>query len=155
MTATTLPPVAAPAISAPWWSRIWAGLIVLVALIIAVIVIFRIPAVARWWVTTITGQDAEAQGRYGAWSGFWGALQPTLILTGLALYWRTSCHHTGCWLPGKHPTADGSTKLCRFHHPDIRGRKLTAEVIQELHELGHWRMHNKPGTAAAAGVRGP
>jgi hypothetical protein len=139
VTAETVP----VALRAPWWSRLWVGLFFLADLLTGAWLIVHIPAVAHF-VTYWTGQDLESGGKYGAWSGFWGAIQPTLIATGLIVYWRTSCHHRGCWLPARHPSADGSLKLCRFHHPDIRGRKVTAGLIRELHHLGHWRMHNPP-----------
>jgi hypothetical protein len=124
-----------PGISAPWWARWQAGLVFLLAVLAALWFFFRIRPVARW-AAGITGQDNEAGGHYGFWSGFGGALPDILLITGaLAFYWHLSCRASGCWLPGAHTMADGSIRVCRWHHPDIRGRKLTDSVRHELHQL--------------------
>lgn len=136
----TAPP---PVTMAPWWTRVWAFALVLLSLIVSAWFILHWAPVAHF-VTHWTGQDDESGGIYGSWSGFLGSIQPTLVITGVIVYWHSSCHQAGCWMPGRHKSIDGSMKLCRYHHPDIRGRKLTAEVIAELHHLGHWRMHNAP-----------
>lgn len=126
--------IAAPELRAPWWTRTQLGVVVLAAIIVGAFFILHIPAVGHW-VTYWTGQDAESGGHYGAWSGILGSIQPTLILTAIVVYWRTSCHNSSCWLPGRFKSADGTMHLCRYHHPHIRGRKVTQELIQELHEL--------------------
>lgn len=135
---------ALPAIRPPWWSRLWVFALVVLVVLAAVWFLVRWAPVAHW-ITYWTGQDDEGGGHYGFNSGAGGALPDVLIVTGLAgAYWHVSCHHSGCWLPGKHPSGDGSLKLCRWHHPDLRGRKVTAEVAEELRHLAHWRMHNAP-----------
>jgi hypothetical protein len=131
----------------PWWTRTWAG--VLFALLFVVCAWFFL----RWrpvadWITYWTGQDAETGGKYGFWSGFGGSMPDILLITGgLAAWWHLSCHRSGCWLPGSHRSGDGSIRVCRFHHPDIRGRKLTGEVIQELHELHLTRLAHRAAPA--------
>jgi hypothetical protein len=124
----------APMPLAPWWSRTQFGLVVLAAMAVGLFFFFHIPVVAHTW-TYWTGQDNESGGKYGGWSGFWGAIQPTLIATGLIVYWHWTCHLPGCWLPGRHQLAGGVGRACRFHHPDIRGRKMTQELMHELHNL--------------------
>lgn len=122
-------------VQAPWYSRTWVGLCVLAGLIVGAFYFLHIPPVAHF-ITYWTGQDNMSGGHYGLWSGFLGSIQPGLIVTAIVLYWHSSCHVGSCWLPGRHHTADGSLKLCRWHHPEIRGRKLSVEVISELHALG-------------------
>jgi hypothetical protein len=129
-------PVPVPAApGAPWWTRTQAGVLFAALLVVAVWFFFRWAPVAHW-ITYWTGQDNEAGGHYGFWSGFSGGLPDILLLTAFTGYiWHNSCHLSGCWLPGRHDTAGGTVRLCRFHHPDIRGRKMTQALARELHDL--------------------
>ena len=139
MTAAAIPARAA----APWWTRTWAGALFAVILVIALWFFVRWHPVADW-LTRQTGQDDEAGGKYGFWSGFGGSAPDILLITGgLAAWWHLSCHLPGCWLPGRHQLAGGTGKACRFHHPDIRGRKFTAELAAELHQLHIDRLSGK------------
>jgi hypothetical protein len=118
---------------APWFSRWWAG-VLLVAVLCALGWLGT--HLAAHWIVHLTGQDNESGGHYGFWSGFGGSVPDILIITGFAgWYWRGSCHHSGCWMPGHHDAAGGCLRTCRWHHPQIRGRKITQEVIDELHHL--------------------
>jgi hypothetical protein len=118
---------------APWYTRAWVFGAICAAILIAAWFFFRWAPVAAW-TTRWTGQDEEAGGHYGFWSGFGGALPDVLIASGLlAWYWRGTCHNAGCWLPGKHEAAGGLFKMCRWHHPDIAGRKVDHHLIHRLH----------------------
>jgi hypothetical protein len=72
---------------------------------------------------------------YGFWSGFGGSVPDIAIITGAsAWYLNHTCHdHPTCLRWGKYPAAGGLFKLCRHHHPDMKGNKPDREMIHRLH----------------------
>lgn len=76
---------------------------------------------------------------YNFWSGIAGSFLVGVIAYVVLWYWHHTCHASWkCLRYGKYDAAGGMFKLCAKHHPDIQGRKITAELIHELH-LDHKR----------------
>lgn len=88
------------------------------------------------WLSHWAGLDNGSGALYLFYSGIASFILSLSVVGGLIGLWRKhECHQDGCWRIGKHPAADGALVLCRRHHPDIKGRRLTAEVIAEMHKI--------------------
>jgi hypothetical protein len=84
----------------------------------------------------IVGNRDEAGGWYGWWSGNAGGLQIfEWVALGLLIYWHHTCHDSPwCVRLGKYEAAGGIFKVCRHHHPDLRGHTGTRrELIHQMH----------------------
>lgn len=93
----------------------------------------------------LLGSRYEAGAWYGVWSGFFGAIQPTLAGTAILLWYHHTCH-AGPWCLrwGKYEAAGGVFRLCRHHHPDLKDHEGPRhDLIAKLH--AEWK---KPGTRA-------
>ena len=105
-----------------------------------------------WWhigriYGDITGADNESGKVYGSWSGFWGALQPTLLITAVVFYWKHTCHEPytswyrrilpSCWR-WAHTTvtnAQGVTyRICHKHHPDHPDTFTHEDLVRAVRE---------------------
>lgn len=97
--------------------------------------------VALWWLFVasavmcrVTGACAETGHVYGSLSGFGGTLLFSALMLAPPWYFQRTCHQAWwCVRWGAHPAAGGIFKLCRYHHPDIQGKPITAELIRRLH----------------------
>ena len=76
---------------------------------------------------------------YGFWSGIAGSFLVNVVTFLLVFYVHHTCHdHAWCLRWGKYPAAGGTFRLCRKHHPDMRGHQGTRrELIHMLH--GEWK----------------
>ena len=99
-----------------------------------------VAAVVLWWphirdeTFVLLGSRAEGAGWYGAWSGFFGAIQPTLAGTAVLIWWHHTCHHSPwCLRWGKYEAAGGIFRLCAVHHPDMQGTRPHRDLIHRLH----------------------
>lgn len=98
-------------------------------------------AAVSWWpharneLFVIVGNRDEAGGWYGFWSGFAGGVRvfEWVVIGGLVYYHHTCHDHPGCLRLGKYPAAGGLFKLCRHHHPDLRGERPSRDLIDRLH----------------------
>ena len=94
-------------------------------------------AVVRWLVHFF-GCDYGAP--YGHWVpyDFWSGVSGSFLSAGIAflLTWYLShtCHDSWrCLRYGRYPAAGGTFKLCRHHHPDMRGQRPYRELIERMH----------------------
>lgn len=79
---------------------------------------------------TGVGGRGQPNTAYSFWSGIAGELG---FPAAIAVWWRhNNCHAPRCWRLGRHPTADGTYRLCAAHHPDVPDA-LTLEDIHEAH----------------------
>jgi len=89
-----------------------------------------------WWhqLEHYLGTDGAGSGGSGFWYLLWSGSLGILILvpSALLVLWHHTCHVPTCIRPGKHPTADGTYKLCRRHHPDVPNR-LSHQAIVAAH----------------------
>jgi len=84
------------------------------------------------------GCDYGAQ--YGRWVpyDFWSGVSGS-FLVGLSVFLGTwylhhTCHDSWrCFRWGKYEAAGGMFRLCRHHHPDLRGQRPHRELIERLH----------------------
>lgn len=71
---------------------------------------------------------------YDFWSGVSGSFLVGVVVFGSTWYFSHTCHDSvRCLRWGKYQAAGGTFKLCRHHHPDLRGRKPHRELIERLH----------------------
>jgi hypothetical protein len=100
------------------------------------------------WMATWTGTDncvnvpahyLQVCKHYGFWSGFgsvipWALFSMGGIFAGVTLAFRhTNCHEKGCWRIGKYQLAGGEFKVCRYHHPDLKGEHPTLDHMRLRH----------------------
>ena len=112
------------------------------ALALAIVGLLHVPQLGDW-LRVHLGIVNEAGPYYAFWSGFGSDLAELSLLgaIGTAVYQlvkKFNCHQPGCWRIGNHPAAGGQFMLCYRHHPDYRGRRPGAELIERLH-----REHNE------------
>lgn len=110
-----------------------------------------------WWHVgriygDVTGADNESGKVYGSWSGFWGALQPTLLITAVVFYWKHTCHEPytawyrrilpSCWR-WAHTTVtndQGVTyRICHKHHPDHPDDFTHEDLVRAVRESSRRR----------------
>jgi hypothetical protein len=85
----------------------------------------------------IIGNRNLGGGWEGLWSGFFGAVQPSLLATGILLWYQHTCHHSPwCLRWGKYAVAGGIGRKCHRHHPDLKDhpREHHGAVLDRLHE---------------------
>lgn len=71
---------------------------------------------------------------YNMWSGVGGSFLIGMIMFGTTWYLSRTCHASWrCLRPGRYEAAGGIFKLCRHHHPDLRGQRPHRELIERLH----------------------
>lgn len=107
------------------------------ALAVAVLAVLSL---VTWWphvrneFFVLLGSRSEGAGWYGAWSGFFGAIQPTLAGTAALIWYHHTCHNSPwCLRWGKYEAAGGLFKLCRHHHPDLQGERPHCDLIRRMH----------------------
>jgi len=101
------------------------------------------------WFFHLMGWDTAPSDPYSFWSGS-GGLIVAWAATVLLLWWRRSCRRSWwCPLIGDHAftdPADGTTRrLCWVHHPDVKGKYLTAERLRAIQERRHLYLGKRPG----------
>jgi hypothetical protein len=68
------------------------------------------------------------------WSGVSGSFLVGVSAFLLTWYARSTCHAARwCLRIGRYPAAGGTFRLCRHHHPDLRGQRPRLELIERLH----------------------
>lgn len=107
------------------------------ALVLATVWLLHLPHLGDW-LRVHLGIVNEAGPYYAFWSGFGSDLAEISILgaIGTAVYQlvkKFNCHQPGCWRIGNHPAAAGQFMLCYRHHPDYRGQRPGAELIERMH----------------------
>jgi hypothetical protein len=71
---------------------------------------------------------------YDFWSGVSGSFVVGVIVFIVTWYLGQTCHDSWkCLRRGKYEAAGGMFKLCRHHHPDLKGRRPHRELIHRLH----------------------
>lgn len=91
-----------------------------------------------YWLVHATGSDYGAPyGHfvpYSFWSGVAGSFLVGVITFLLLWYLHHTCRDSWkCWRVGRYPAAGGTFRLCRHHHPDLRGQRPHRELIARLH----------------------
>jgi hypothetical protein len=85
------------------------------------------------WLAIHLGIENEASKYYAAWSGSLSDIGEVTLLGAIGgVYWHHQCHNPKCHRIARHPTADGTFKLCARCHPDIPDHP-TLEHIHALH----------------------
>lgn len=85
------------------------------------------------WLMHVTGIDSQTSYFYDAFSGAVPCLALLALFAGVVGWYRKhNCKKPWCLRWGHYLAAD-HIPLCRRHHPDLAGRKLTLEVIHRLH----------------------
>lgn len=85
----------------------------------------------------VIGNRNLAGGWEGLWSGFFGAVQPSLLGVGVLAWYQHTCHDSPwCLRWGKYAVAGGIGKKCHRHHPDLRDhpRESHGALLDRLHE---------------------
>lgn len=88
------------------------------------------------------GLDNAGGPWYLFWSGVAGSFLVNITAVFLLFYWHRTCHAGRCWRLAKFPAAGGMFKVCRHHHPDLKGTRPQARHIAVLHRA--WREGNRP-----------
>jgi hypothetical protein len=71
---------------------------------------------------------------YDFWSGVSGSFLSAAIAVGVSWYVSHTCHDSWrCLRYGRYSAAGGTFKLCRHHHPDLRGQRPHRVLIERLH----------------------
>jgi hypothetical protein len=71
---------------------------------------------------------------YDFWSGVSGSFLVGVTVFTVTWYVHRTCHDSWkCWRIGRYQAAGGTFKLCRHHHPDMRGQRPGRELIGQLH----------------------
>lgn len=126
--------------------------------ILGITVLAGLVVLGIWWapvashVATFFG-FANGQGNsshYLFWSGAGSDLAYLTFLGGaVAVYRKHNCQRKGCPRIGRHeftdPRDNVKRNLCWKHHPDIRARQLTAEVIADIQKRRHLYIGKQPG----------
>ena len=88
------------------------------------------------WLATHTG-SLNTPGTppiYYFWSGVAGSFLVNIITFLLIFYVHNTCHDSRrCLRWAKYPAAGGVFKLCRHHHPDLKGERPHRELIRRMH----------------------
>lgn len=80
------------------------------------------------------GLDDASGPFYLFWSGIAGSFLVNLGTFFLVFYFHHTCHASPrCWRWGKYDAAGGVFKVCRHHHPDLRGSRPDAGHIAIMH----------------------
>jgi hypothetical protein len=84
------------------------------------------------------GLDDAAGPYYLFWSGIAGSFLVNLATFVLVWYVHHTCHDSArCLRLGKYPAAGGMFKVCRHHHPDLKGVRPRRAHIAAWHQ--EWR----------------
>jgi hypothetical protein len=123
--------------SAMRWRAIGALLLLVVVAATTVAWILHAGPVDHW-LGVHTGTVNESGPYYGFWSGFGSDLAEFSILGAIGtgayqLVRKYNCHVSGCWRIGSHPAAGGQFMLCYRHHPDLRGKRPSLDLIERSH----------------------
>jgi hypothetical protein len=71
---------------------------------------------------------------YDFWSAPAGSFLVGAVVFLFGWYARHTCHDSRrCWRYGRFPAAGGTFRLCRHHHPDLRGQHPHRALIERLH----------------------
>lgn len=91
------------------------------------------------WVLHVLGIDTQQSRWYDLWSGI--ATQASVLGAAYGIYRKHNCGRRWCWRLGRYQLTDPDTKvtrvLCWRHHPGIRHKHLTADLIRRIHQKGH------------------
>jgi hypothetical protein len=94
-------------------------------------------------ISHLFGLDNASGPAYLFWSGIAGSFLVNLATFVLVLYVHHTCQDSWrCLRWGKYPAAGGMFKVCRHHHPDLRGIMPRRGHIAALHQA--WR-EGRPG----------
>jgi hypothetical protein len=86
----------------------------------------------------LLGLDSASGPFYLFWSGVAGSFLVNLATFLLVLYIHHTCHDSWrCLRWGRYPAAGGTFRLCRRHHPDLKGARPRREHIRAFHD--DWR----------------
>jgi hypothetical protein len=94
---------------------------------------------AVWhWLVHFLGVDyGVAYGHwiwYNFWSGVAGSFLVGAVVVGSSWYLNHTCHDSWrCLRYGRYEAAGGMFRLCRHHHPDLKGTRPHRELIARLH----------------------
>jgi hypothetical protein len=84
---------------------------------------------------------------YQFYSGVLGDIPEIGILfAGIGILKHLNCDAPRCFRYGPHRTADGHSKLCRVHHPDLPNHRLSLKEISARHHKA--RLNRVPTTDA-------
>ena len=114
--------------------RFPAGFIPVIVLAVAGVSVANWPRIRNEFFVILGNRD-EGGGWYGWWSGNAGGLQLfQWAAIAAVLYWHHTCHDSPwCLRWGKYPAAGGVFRMCRHHHPDLRGTRPHREMIHRMH----------------------
>jgi hypothetical protein len=90
------------------------------------------------WIVHFLGVDYGAAYGHWIWYNFWsgvaGSFLIGLFVFGSTWYFNHTCHDSSrCLRYGRYEAAGGMFKLCRHHHPDLKGTRPHGELIERLH----------------------
>ena len=93
-----------------------------------------------FWHVIVHGTGSDYTGRYGHivpysfWSGIAGSF--LVGIAGFVLLWYTrhTCQASPwCFRIAKYQAAGGTFKVCRHHHPELKGQRPHPQLIEKLH----------------------
>jgi hypothetical protein len=85
-------------------------------------------------VMHLLGLDSAAGPFYLFWSGIAGSFLVNLATFFLVFYFHHTCQEARCWRWAKYPAAGGMFRVCRHHHPDLKGVRPRRAHIAVFHE---------------------
>jgi hypothetical protein len=90
------------------------------------------------WIVHFLGVDYGVAYGHWVWYNFWSGVAGSFLI-GMSVFLVTwylnhTCHDSWrCLRFGRYEAAGGIFKLCRHHHPDLRGQRPHGELIERLH----------------------
>lgn len=98
-------------------------------------------------IVHLMGVDYGLPYGHWGWYNFWSGIAGSFLIGAVAWFLGWYIHHTchdsrRCLRLGRYPAAGGLFRLCRHHHPDLRGQRPHRELIARLH-----REHLERGSA--------
>ena len=87
---------------------------------------------------------------YLFWSGAGSDLAYlSFLAAGITLYRKHNCAYHLCWRIGKHaftdPADNVTRQLCWRHHPDVKHKTLSQEVLHDIQQRRHLYLGKNPG----------